>query len=66
MTGRHSVFPVRCNGEENETWGNRFQSVSRSVRSRALWRLFLMQGSSEGETPVSPIGTHVLVCLTLY
>ena len=56
---------VPGDGEEEETRGTRFQSVSRSVRHGALWRLFLTQGSSEGEMPVSPLGTHVLVCLTV-
>lgn len=28
MTGHHSVFLVRCDGEEKQTWGNRFQSIS--------------------------------------
>lgn len=61
-----SVFRVRHDGEEKQTWGDRFQSVSRLVRYRALFRLFLTQESSEVETPVSSTGMHLLICLIVF
>lgn len=50
-----SVFLVRYDGEEKQTWGNRFQSISKTSPD---WKnighrlcFFLMQGSSKVKTP---------------
>lgn len=54
MTGLHSLFLVRCDREEKQTWGNRFQSISKISPDWRdighLFMLFLTEGSSEFET----------------
>lgn len=65
------VFLLRYDREEKQTWGNRFQSVSKmspdwKKRYRALLMLFSTQSSSEGETPLSSIGTSKFICLFVY